>query len=411
MAFSYRKYYSIITLIFLFTGSVLFKYPTIIESPVEIVTSKPVASIVAANTGIISELFVADSQHVDKGQFIAAIQNSANYKDIISLNKLLPKYDSLINNKQFLFELPPKLQLGEIQSDYSLLDSKLQNYRHHIRDDYHHKEIKAANKKLNYLIDYKVILQNKLKLKKEEGKLIYSRFIKNKKMYALGGISQVEYETGQQNLIESKSSIEDIKVLIIENQIAIDDIQQHIEELNSLFLKQKEKFEVSINELLKNLESRIKWWFNNYMLISPIDGTIAFNKLWSKNQLAINENQIFTVIPNEKSQLIGRVTLNNKGAGRVKLGQIVIIKFDSYPYREFGCVIAEVYSKTLVSINGEYIVELKFNNGLHTNYNREIPFCQKMTGTAEIITENISLLERLFNPLRAIIKNNQISQN
>jgi hypothetical protein len=54
-----------------------------------------------------------------------------------------------------------------------------------------------------------------------------------------------------------------------------------------------------------------------------------------------------------------------------------------------------------------YIVTVELPQELKTNYGKTLPFSQQMNGTADIITENISVLGRLFNPLRAIFKKYQ----
>ena len=52
------------------------------------------------------------------------------------------------------------------------------------------------------------------------------------------------------------------------------------------------------------------------------------------------------------------------------------------------------------------MAEVEFPNGLTTNYNKQIKFSQEMQGSAEIITEDIRLIERLFNPIKALFKKN-----
>jgi HlyD family secretion protein len=41
-----------------------------------------------------------------------------------------------------------------------------------------------------------------------------------------------------------------------------------------------------------------------------------------------------------------------------------------------------------------------------TNYHKELQFVQEMSGTAEIITEDLRLIERFINPIKALIKKN-----
>jgi hypothetical protein len=54
-----------------------------------------------------------------------------------------------------------------------------------------------------------------------------------------------------------------------------------------------------------------------------------------------------------------------------------------------------------------YLVTVELPQELKTNYGKILPFSQQMNGTAEIITENISVLGRLFSPLRSVFKKYQ----
>lgn len=50
------------------------------------------------------------------------------------------------------------------------------------------------------------------------------------------------------------------------------------------------------------------------------------------------------------------------------------------------------------------ILEVQFPDRLLTTYNKELDFSQEMTGTAEIVTEDLRLLDRFLNPIRAVFK-------
>lgn len=51
-----------------------------------------------------------------------------------------------------------------------------------------------------------------------------------------------------------------------------------------------------------------------------------------------------------------------------------------------------------------YYVEVSFLKEMKTNYGKEIVFSHKMKGSAEIITDDIRLLERILQPLKSILK-------
>jgi hypothetical protein len=74
---------------------------------------------------------------------------------------------------------------------------------------------------------------------------------------------------------------------------------------------------------------------------------------------------------------------------------------------EYGTIQGKIKSIAMVPESEFYIVTVELPQELKTNYGKTLPFSQQMNGTADIITENISVLGRLFNPLRAIFKKYQ----
>ena len=82
-------------------------------------------------------------------------------------------------------------------------------------------------------------------------------------------------------------------------------------------------------------------------------------------------------------------------SGKVKTGQLVNIKLSGYPYLEYGMVRGIVKSKSLVPQEMLILLKLSLPDGLTTLYGTKLEFTQNMQGTAEIITENIRLLQKI----------------
>ena len=99
------------------------------------------------------------------------------------------------------------------------------------------------------------------------------------------------------------------------------------------------------------------------------------------------------------------------GFGKIRIGQTVNIKLNGYPYIEFGVLKGVISSLSAVPEPTQdkssiiYMAEVTFPQGLITSYNKELPMIQQMDGTAEIITENIRLISRFFNPIISLFKN------
>jgi HlyD family secretion protein len=105
------------------------------------------------------------------------------------------------------------------------------------------------------------------------------------------------------------------------------------------------------------------------------------------------------------NHIIGKLNIPLSGSGKVKVGQKVNIRLTNYPYMEFGMLQGVIKSISLVPIDNTYIAEVEFPKGLTTNYGRQLELSQEMQGSAEIITADLRLIERIINPIKALLKN------
>jgi HlyD family secretion protein len=95
-------------------------------------------------------------------------------------------------------------------------------------------------------------------------------------------------------------------------------------------------------------------------------------------------------------------------SGKVRIGQKVNIRLQNFPENEYGILRGIVSNISLVPAQtGEtvyYTVEITLPNKLITTYKKELPSLPNMQGQADIITDDISLLERLVLPVKRILK-------
>ena len=86
---------------------------------------------------------------------------------------------------------------------------------------------------------------------------------------------------------------------------------------------------------------------------------------------------------------------------------MVNIRLDNFPDAEFGMLKGVVHNISFVPTTSGgttyYVVEIVLPEGLNTNYRRALPYLPNMHGTAEIITENLSLPERFIMPMKKIL--------
>lgn len=109
-------------------------------------------------------------------------------------------------------------------------------------------------------------------------------------------------------------------------------------------------------------------------------------------------------MPKERETLIGRLTVPSTNSGKVKPGQKVLIKLDNYQFQEFGIVEGRVRNMSSVpDKDGNYYVDVSLPKGLITSYNKKLSFDKELKGNAEIVTQDLRLIERFFYQFRKLL--------
>ena len=392
--------------VMLFIGSWYFKYPDIISSSIIITTENPPAALIAKTNGKIEQVFVKDKQLVTENQLIALIETSANYKHVLDLEHNL----DLLNRFIITFDTTktidfnPYYELGSIQTIYSSFLKQYRDYLNFISLNYHYRKIAAFNQQLKQIGQQNSSYKKQLNIQEQEFLLSKRQFLRDSGLYAKNVIPAVEFEKAKRDFLQKKYSLETSKNTIIGNRINETQLRQNILDLELQYTDQKNKLQLELKSAFDILQSSIDNWKMQYLFKSPVAGSVSFNKIVSANQNITVGETAFTIVPEKPGIIIGHLQLAVTGAGKVKEHQLVNIKLDNYPYMEYGTVQGKVQSISLVPAENFYQVTIQLPQNLQTNYNKKLGFAQQMNGTADIITENISVLERLVNPLRMILK-------
>ena len=402
-----------ITLLFfvvllLFVGSWFFKYPDIIVSEITVTTENVPANLVAKSSGKITGLYAKDNELVKKEQMIAVIENSALTSDVISLKEMIKAFDNenWLDTSLLIKISKTSLVLGEIESSFSSFRSKLEDYIKFSERDYSGKKIASLEKQINFYKGLVLQMQRQVILQNEDLSIANGQFLRDSLLHVQKVLSDADYEISKKNQLQKKFSNESAKTSLTNSQIQYSQLEQQLQELGLDRSAKTEEYELSLKQLLSSLKASIAQWEQNYVLISPVEGKLTFSRVWSIHQNVTAGELVVTIIPATQGEMIGILKLPIQGSGKVKIGQKVNIKFQNYPYMEFGMVLGKIKKVSLVPNDKNYLVEVVFPNGLVSNYGKKLAFLPEMTGSAEIITEDLRLIERFFNPIKALIKKN-----
>ncbi|MBN1598237.1 MAG: HlyD family efflux transporter periplasmic adaptor subunit [Bacteroidales bacterium] len=394
----------IIVLVFivLVSGSSLLRYPDILSSRIKLTTEVPPAEISANVSARITKIFVVNEQQVKEGEILCILESAARYEDIILLDSMLSESFSPEHlMKQNFRNL---LKLGPVQESYAILQKKVKEYENFLSLNYYNRKINSINQEL---IKYSQLLkslteQEKVALK--EYLLVQKQYKRDSMLYASGVISSTLLEKSESEMLARLFEKKEMNTSLTTARIEISNLEQEILELELKYEENSKSQIQGIREAYENLKGQILLWEEKYLIRSPFDGKVSFTKIWSDNQYVNQGDIVLAVLPYEKGNIIGRLELISFGAGKISTNQQVIIKFDNYPYLEYGTVTGKIKSISLVPNNEIYSVEVKLDsNQLVTNYGIQLEFRQNMPGIAEIVTKKRSLLTRVVSPFKSAI--------
>jgi hypothetical protein len=396
----------------LFTVFVLFiifawliRYPDTIPAPVEITTTNPPVTLVTKITGRIKYLYVRERQEVSSGQLLAVMETTASMHEIDLLKQTIDtiKKPELLNYKL----LPSFSELGEIQGFYASFLKNLSDLNNYNTNDFYGSKIESLTDEISGIKDYIGKLIVKEKLYSENQDLEKRKFKRDSLLYVARVIPESELEKSYQSLLRINIELQQVRLDHSAKSIEMAEKRQLLQDYRIRRIEEGEKFISIVGESFLNLKAQVNIWENNYLLISPVEGIVSFTKFWNSNQSVVKDEPVISVVPLHTGDFLGRIYLKMQRSGKVIPGQLVNIKLSGYPYLEYGMVRGKVKSKSLVPSGDAYVIEIELPDGLTTLYGIKLDFTQNMQGTAEIITENIRLLQKIVNPFRYLVSKNK----
>lgn len=400
-----------ITLLFvivllLLAGSWFFKYPDVIQAEITVTSQEPPASVIARSTGKIDEIYVKNDQEVLPGESMAVIQNPANTSDMLSLLISMEGWKASgydLEKTPVLFP-SQSVSLGSIQTVYAAFLNSLNDYRNYKEMNYYPQKIASQKAQLEAQKEYyrRIIQQDPVV--RDQYHTSKSIFLRDSLLFIKEVISENEYEVSKNSFLQTKqaylsfnASLKQSELQLMQGEESLLDLQQQASELES-------KYRLSLHNATEALNAQIKAWEYDFLMVSPITGVVNQMGVWSNNQNVNAGETVFTVIPTGQVSPKGKAMLPVQGAGKVREGQRVNVRINNFPDQEFGYLIGKVVSiSSVLTAEGYYVVEIDFPNGLETNYDKVLPLSRQMQGIADIITEDLRLIERFFMPVKKMI--------
>lgn len=379
------------------------KYPDVISTQVMLTSQNPPERIFANSTGQFDAILVNDTDSVEEGQVLAVIDNAALYEDVLLLRTILDTVT--ISKSHFYFPINelPLLILGDLNNSFAQFENSYKEYQAHRSLNPNENEsianrfaLSEAKIQLSTLVASREIDKERIGLKRKD-------LARQKELFDNGLISLEDYERQRIEHLQSEQAHKSLETSVSQKRESIHNLERTLKNNSANTSQTAVKLLRQSLQSFYQLKKALKDWERQYLIKSSIDGQVSFLSFWNKNQRVNAGDLIFTVVPSDNKAYIGRLTAPAQNSGKIKKGQKVQIKLTKYPTDQYGELNVLVSSiSPIANAEGNYLIDVAIPKELKTNYGKTIVFSHEMTGIADIVTEDLRLIERFFYQMKGV---------
>ncbi|WP_185731294.1 HlyD family efflux transporter periplasmic adaptor subunit [Larkinella rosea] len=391
----------ILTLFFISTWVI--KYPEVLKGNAIVTTKIPPIRVVVPTGGRLIRLLAKDDIRVKKGDILAETENTTRLENIPAMKQLIASARQFLRNPQRTISFPGhQFVWGDLQDDFNLLRQSYLDYKHLQTDRFQASQLLSLQEQADELRQLGAVNERQKRISDEEFANAEERFRSEETLYQKGIYSKSDYIESKNKHLKKQSEREEFHKQALSNRLKINEVDRNLHELKHSYSEKQRLFLDNIERSIHNIENSLQNWRQNYLITAPADGKLVFLKNLTENQHLTVSDTLFVVMP-EQEQFIAALDFPVRGMGKAGIGQKVIIKLDDYPYQEFGMLEGRVLSMA-PSLNVRfYRVMVSLPKGLTSTYNQTFTCKSEMTGTAEIVTADVRLIERAFYGFRKLL--------
>lgn len=386
--------------------SAIIKYPDVIYGTFHLFSSSPSITIPLPKDAQIDKIIRNNGDFLKKGDPILLFKNTANYEDVIYISDILSKPIKTHDDFNKFFEVTRlhSFELGELQELWSQLYAL-------ILDHYLVTQNARYDKRVRQII-LQLEKQNQLEKKVKElidmdkaGRLIRMQtFAIDSALYVDGSITLTEFLRRKEEYINMEKGSKQNELTDKRNELDIVTLNNTVEAIKLEKQEYLLTISMKITESIKKLKSGIYQWKERYLVETNTDGVLNFLGNFEEKKFINGEDFSIVVTPiSQRYKALIKIPL--AGAGKVEKDQIVHLKLEDYPFREFGYLESRLLSVANVAGTNNYLANVDLKEVIKTNDGSEIKVKENMIGIAEIITKDRSLLTRVLDKFIYIFRN------
>lgn len=385
------------------------KFPDIVTANVTISNSNPPVPVISPMKGILDDVFVKEGEKVVEKQILAAFSSpGTSYQNIVSLESKLSVFNAKDPESFSAFgdyiddpkDENDRLELGSIRPSFNAFIGKLRAYT---IESAGNRNVQGVYEIRKQIVELKADIEaDKKKIPGLKRKVYFTEEIRKKEKKLYEEDKERSQDLFKKATIESRDAKDNLDDFLVEITRKEDRVIKLDKDAKDLAANKNTDIKQILNDInlkQENLDSEIKKWKQAHLLYAPIAGKISFyEKKGKKRKLFFDEgDEAMAILAKEKGGIVALMDLQKIHKGKVKTGDKVFIKLPSFPHQEYGKLKGKVTHIPQVPQKDFYKVEVNLSGDtLFTTTGRVIPFEQQLAGTAEIITDEKRLFQRIY---------------
>ncbi|MGB0932580.1 MAG: hypothetical protein ACPGVB_17480, partial [Chitinophagales bacterium] len=325
-------------LVLLILIAYLVKYPDIIPARITLQTQSPPIPVISRNNGKLIQLNVESDQMVVKDQIVGILNSSTDTSSVKQLKSELQKIEGLeVNQSIGKVKLNTLNHLGALEDVYAQLLRSVNEYQTFLRNQNPTKQVDAVQNQIAALKNLGAELERQRGIYQRNVEIAKGNFYRYQQALRAGGVSMVQVEQAEKELIQHIQGLASLEARIQENNLQVISQNTNIVGINSTASEKESTYQRNIEQSLSSVKAQLANWELNHILRASIDGTVSLpDRIKLQQSIQMGEEVMMIVPVGGEQQIVGKMQLPIYGVGKVKIGQQVNIKLDSYPNTEFG---------------------------------------------------------------------------
>lgn len=385
-----------------FYGSWLIHFPDLVPADFTLTSVNAPKAVPALSAGRLTRLLAREGQVVAEGAPLAYLESTARPEEVVQLHQELQRTWALTRAGQLeqVAQLPLDRfhQLGELQAAYQPFALAHLQLRTFLAQGFFVRRKKLLELELEDLKAMGRNLQEQQAIQGEATALATRDYEVQQQLAQQKVIAPLDLQHEKSKLLAQQMPRRQMAAQLLTNTSAQRSKQQELLDLDKSMAEQRDQFLQALN----TLQSAAAEWERKYLVRAPITGRVYLPLPLQENQQVTAGQDLFYVAPGNTSYA-GQMRIPQQNAGKVRVGQAVLIRFNGYPYQEFGLVRGTVKTVAEVPLEEGFVAQVSLPANLVTTRGRKLAYKVGMTASAQIITRDQRLLQRLFNQLTVLL--------